>query len=83
MHFTKYIRAVGTGPKGNRDLSYEESQDMMSQILSREVSNEEISAFLLGWRLKPESVEEFRGALAACDTLIKTQELTNSLRIFL
>lgn len=25
MHFFKYIKAVGTGPKGNRDLTFEES----------------------------------------------------------
>jgi len=81
MNFRKYIHAIGTGPKGNRDLSYEESQDMMAQILNRDVSNEEIAAFLLGWRLKPETIEEFRGALASCDALIKTEELTNSIEL--
>lgn len=81
MNFRKYIHAVGTGKKGNRDLSYEESQDMMTQILNRNVSNEEIAAFLLGWRLKPETIEEFQGALTSCDALIKKQELTNSIEL--
>ena len=30
--FFKYLKAVGTGPKGNRDLSLDESQDMMRQF---------------------------------------------------
>ena len=32
----------------------------MEAILKQEVHNEQIAAFLLGWRLKPETTEEFR-----------------------
>ncbi|MDY0196169.1 MAG: glycosyl transferase, partial [Sulfurovaceae bacterium] len=49
MDFFKYIHAVGTGVKGNRDLSLDESKDMMKQMLDRSVPNEQIAAFLLGW----------------------------------
>ena len=70
MDFHKYIHAVGTGPKGNRDLSFEESQDMMTQILNQSIHGEQIAAFLLGWRLKPETTEEFCGAISACDSFI-------------
>ena len=59
MDFFKYIHAVGTGPKGNRDLSFDESKDMMTQILNQSVHSEQIAAFLLGWRLKPETIENF------------------------
>jgi len=81
MNFHKYIHAVGTGPKGNRDLSFQESQDMMHQILDKSVHNEQIAAFLLGWRLKPETTEEFRGALAACDSYIHPQTVANSIEL--
>lgn len=81
MSFRKYIHAVGTGPKGNRDLTYEESIDMMKQILEQSVHPEQISAFLLGWRLKPETVDEFRGALNACDELIKYTEIPDSIEL--
>ena len=81
MDFFKYIHAVGTGVKGNRDLSFEESEDMMTQILDQSVPNEQIAAFLLGWRLKPETTEEFRGALAACDANIKKSEIKNSIEL--
>ena len=81
MDFSKYIHAVGTGPKGNRDLSFDESRDMMTQILDQSVHSEQIAAFLLGWRLKPETTQEFRGALSACDTYITQKEVKNSIEL--
>lgn len=81
MDFFKYIHAVGTGEKGNRDLSFEESKDMMMQVLKREAYDEQIAAFLLGWRLKPETTEEFRGVVEVCDTFIKKQPILNSLEL--
>jgi len=81
LDFFKYIHAVGTGPKGNRDLSFEESKDMMTQILNQSVPSEQIAAFLLGWRLKPETTEEFQGVLAACDENITHSEVKNSLEL--
>ncbi|MDD5157606.1 glycosyl transferase [Sulfurimonas sp.] len=81
MDFFKYIHAVGTGVKGNRDLTFEESKDMMEQILKRSAHNEQIAAFLLGWRLKPETTEEFRGAVEACDGFIRKTTVENSLEL--
>lgn len=81
MEFSKYLHAVGTGPKGNRDLTFEESKDMMTQILNQSVPSEQIAAFLLGWRLKPETNDEFRGALSACDAMINPKKIENSLEL--
>jgi len=81
MNFFKYIHAVGTGPKGNRDLSFEEAKDMMQQILEQEIPSEQIAAFLLGWRLKPETTEEFRGAICACDESIIQQDIPHSIEL--
>jgi anthranilate phosphoribosyltransferase len=81
MDFFKYIHAVGTGPKGNRDLSFDESADMMRQVLEQSVPSEQIAAFLLGWRLKPETIEEFRGAISACDEYITKTELAHSIEL--
>ena len=81
MDFFKYIHAVGTGVKGNRDLSFDESKDMMRQILNQEIHSEQISAFLLGWRLKPETITEFRGAIEACDEFINPITIPNSLEL--
>jgi len=81
MDFFKYIHAVGTGPKGNRDLSLEESKDMMEQILNQSIPSEQAAAFLLGWRLKPETTTEFRGAVEACDGFIKKTTIENSIEL--
>ena len=81
MDFHTYIKAVGTGPKGNRDLSVQESEDMMRQMLSNDVYSEQIAAFLLGWRLKPETVEEFQGALVGCDAFITHAKVDNSIEL--
>jgi anthranilate phosphoribosyltransferase len=81
MNFFKYIHAVGTGPKGNRDLSFNEAKDMMQQMLNQSVPSEQIAAFLLGWRLKPETIEEFKGAIAACDEATIQTEVKNSLEL--
>ena len=81
MDFFKYIHAVGTGVKGNRNLSFEEAKDMMEQILNQSIPSEQTAAFLLGWRLKPETVEEFRGAVEACDSMIEKTTISNSIEL--
>lgn len=81
MDFFKYIHAVGTGVKGNRDLTYEEAKDMMSQMLRQSVPSEQIAAFLLGWRLKPETADEFRGVVEACDEFITKKVVADSIEL--
>ncbi len=81
MDFFKYIHAVGTSVKSNKDLTFDEAKDMMKQMLNKEAYNEQIAAFLLGWRLKPESIEEFKGALSAFDEEITKKEIKNSLEL--
>ncbi len=81
MDFHTYIHAVGTGPKSNRDLTLAEAQDMMRQMLEQSVYPEQIAAFLLGWRLKPETRDEFVGAIHACDAKIQHHKVENSIEL--
>ncbi len=82
MHFFHpYIKAVGTGHKHNRDLTQEEMQVAISMILNKEASPEQTAAFLLGWRIKPESIEEFKGALNAFDDFIHHHDIANSIEL--
>lgn len=81
MDFFKYIHAVGTGEKGNRDLTLAESKDMMEQILKQKVYPEQVAAFLLGWRLKPETTDEFRGVVEASDMFIQKRAVANSIEL--
>ena len=79
MNFLPYIKAVGTGKKRNRDLSKEEIKIAIRAILNQEVCHEQIGAFLLGWRVKGESLEEFAGALEVFDEFVIQEPLENSI----
>lgn len=79
--FKKYIKAVGTGPRGNRDLSIDETESAFDMILGRKVSVSQIAAFLLGWRLKPETTEEFKGALNSILRNTQCSLVNNSLEL--
>jgi anthranilate phosphoribosyltransferase len=71
MNFFKYIKAVGTGPKSNRELTQEEMKDCIRQILNQEVQSELIVAFLLGWRVRLETNAELKATLDVCNEYIK------------
>ena len=69
--FLPYLKLVGTGPKRNRDLTKEEIKTVIKAMLNDEVVPEQAAAFLLGWRVKGESIEEFAGALEIFDTFVR------------
>jgi anthranilate phosphoribosyltransferase len=79
MNFLPYLKAVGTGKKRNRDLSQDELKIVMKAMLDGEVIPEQISAFLLGWRMKGETIEEFKGAINAFDEFITPCPIANSI----
>jgi len=81
MNFFKYIKAVGTGPKGNRNLSKDEMIDAMQQMLEQKIYPEQATAFLLGWRLQEETHEEMSGALESFDKYIKRTAIKNSVEL--
>jgi len=77
--FLPYLKCVGTGPKRNRDLTKEEMKIVIRAFLNKEVLPEQVSAFILGWRVKGESIEEFAGAIEVFDEFIKHSPLENSI----
>lgn len=81
MAFHEYIRAVGTGPKSNRELSENEMRDAMECILNQSVHSEQIAAFLLGWRVRLETIEELKTTFDVCDKYIKRQTVENSIEL--
>lgn len=81
MNFKKYIKAVGTGPKGNRDLTQEETQDAIEQILLNSATPAQVGAFLIGWRTKLETNDELKGAVCALKKYMKYTKVENSLEL--
>jgi len=78
-NFLPYLKCVGTGPKRNRDLTKDEMKIVMRAFLNKEVRPEQISAFLLGWRVKGESLEEFAASIEVFDEFIQQAPLQNSI----
>lgn len=62
-----FIREIGRGKKGARDLSREDARRMYAAMLDGELSDLEMGAFLLGMRIKGESVAEIAGFLEAAE----------------
>lgn len=75
MNFFKYIKAVGTGPKSNKDLTKEEIIEAIQGILEQKCESEQAAAFLMLLRVKLESDEELEGTLESFNKYIKRVEL--------
>ncbi len=81
MDFQNYIRAVGTGPKSNRELDPVEVVDAVHQILNKEIVPERITAFLLGWRVRLETSSELKAITQAFDKYIKRVNIPDSIEL--
>lgn len=81
MSFKKYIKAVGTGPKGNRDLTKEEMIDAINHILNRTATDAQIGAFLIAWRTKFETNDELKAMVEALKNYVKFSKIENSLEL--
>ena len=79
--FHNMIKAVGTGVKHNHDLTKQQMAEATQYMLSGKVYPEQVSAFLLGWRVKPETLDEFKGMLEAFDKFILKTPIENSIEI--
>jgi anthranilate phosphoribosyltransferase len=63
--FRALIKAVATGPRGSRDLTFEEAREATTALLDGEVSAAQAGAFLIGLRVKGEAADELAGVAQA------------------
>ena len=63
-----FIREIARGKKGARDLSREDARMLFAAMLDGEVSDLELGGFLIGMRIKGESVAEIAGFLDAVES---------------
>ncbi|MFN5447076.1 MAG: DNA-binding protein YbiB [bacterium] len=63
-----YIREIARGKKGARDLAREDARKLFAAMLQGEVSDLELGGFLIGMRIKGESVVEIAGFLDAVES---------------
>ncbi len=62
-----FIKEIGRGPKGSRDLSRADAERLFAAMLARELSDLQLGALLLALRVKGESFDELDGFLAAAE----------------
>ncbi len=75
MSYAHYIKEIGRGAQGARNLSCEDARQLYAAILDGGVPDLELGAILLALRVKGESVDEMLGFLAAADE--RTSHLDN------
>ncbi len=64
--FAPFVRILGKGKTGSRSLTREEARTAFGMILSGEVEDVQLGAFLMLLRVKEESPEELAGFVDAC-----------------
>ena len=64
--FAQYVRILGKGKSGTRDLTQAEAKNALSMILSGEVEPVQLGAFLMLLRVKEETGGELAGFVEAC-----------------
>jgi anthranilate phosphoribosyltransferase len=63
--FRAVIKAVGTGPRGSRALTFDEAHSATAALLAGEVSPVQAGAFLVAMRIKGETPAELAGMTQA------------------
>lgn len=65
MPYAQYIKEIGRGAEGARNLSVADARQLYAAILDAGVPDLELGAIVMALRMKGESVEEMQGFLAA------------------
>jgi anthranilate phosphoribosyltransferase len=63
--FRAVIKAVATGQRGSRDLSFDEAREATTALLDGDVTAAQAGAFLIGMRVKGEAADELAGVARA------------------
>ncbi|WP_306607162.1 DNA-binding protein YbiB [Azonexus sp.] len=67
MNYAQYIKEIGRGAQGSRDLSIEEAHQLYAAMLDGGVPDLEQGAIIIALRVKGESTGEMLGFLSAAD----------------
>jgi anthranilate phosphoribosyltransferase len=67
MNYAHFIRELGRGSEGARDLSFEDAQQLYGAMLDGGVPELELGAIAIALRVKGETVDEMIGFLAAAN----------------
>ncbi|VAW56712.1 Anthranilate phosphoribosyltransferase like [hydrothermal vent metagenome] len=72
--FAHFIRIIGKGKNGARNLTVDEAFEAMSMVLEDNVTGEQLGAFLMLLRVREESPEEVAGFVRAIRHFLKQEK---------
>jgi len=72
MNYAHYLKELGRGAEGSRDLSREDACQLYGAMLDGGVPDLELGALLIALRVKGESLEEMLGFMAATQERVHT-----------
>lgn len=67
MSYGHYIKEIGRGAEGARDLPQDDARALYAAMLDGGISDLELGAIIIGLRVKGESLDEMLGFLSAVD----------------
>lgn len=73
--FAQFVRILGKGKRGARNLTREEAREAMAMLLDGRVEDTQLGAFLMLLRHKEESAEEMAGFAEAIRARLRTPEI--------
>ena len=76
LPFSDYIKIIGKGQRGGRNLTREEAYQAMKMVLANKVTGDQRGAFLMLLRTREETPEEVIGFVDACRELIEPEVQT-------
>ena len=65
MGISQYLKEIGRGKQGARDLDRAQAADLFGQLLDGAVTDLEVGAFCIAMRVKGETPDEMAGFLDA------------------
>ncbi len=77
----RFIKEIGRGPHGARALSPEDTYALYAAMLDARVSDVELGAVLLAYRLKGETADELAAMLAAAQASIEPLRVSGAVSI--
>ena len=73
--FAQYIRILGKGKKGSRELTGDEAYAAMGMLLDGEIEDVQLGAFLMLLRYKEETAEELAGFARAVQERVQAPSI--------
>lgn len=73
MQFSDFIKILGRGKRGAKELTQEQAYIAMSMLLNGEATGEQRGAFLMLLRVREETVPELTGFVQACQEHINKE----------